>query len=231
VASCVGRSRATLATSLPVRRGHEKPTQGASGRRTEHHHGKRCAPDQLEQVRRGLAHREGSHHGPDGHPAGASEPGGDHLHGRRIHSRQKEPREEPADESDGISGRNHQGGIGQSCQQSRQREVPAGRDDVGEIQQRSRCGSRNEPELDQRGEPPDLAGTQPPTLLQHRRGGTGCEPSGHTQEYSHRNEGQHAPAAPIGIARQRHTIFRITNQRFAGLSARRLIYQGNQAAP
>ena len=78
-------------------------------------------------------------------------------------------------------------------------------------------------------------GAQVPTALKFRSHRTRGEPDGHPEKDRQGDEGQSTPATRVAIpdadALQEEPIFLITNHRFAGLSANRLMYHGNQAVP
>jgi hypothetical protein len=107
------------------------------------------------------------------------------------------------------------------------------------IRERDQEPSGHEAQLDQCREPPHLTGTQVPAALQLRGDRARGEPDGHSEENRQRDEGESAPAAGISVGVaigvsvgvQENTNFFPTNHRFAGLSAKRLIYHGNQAVP
>ncbi len=178
--------------TVAVAEAHQHRGDCGAGRRDGHHLAK-AAEEGEHQVRRRLAHGERPDHGADRQPARRAEPGGDHLHGRRVDAGQEEAGEEAEGQGRLVAGGDDDGGVGQGPEGCGGGEVGAVRQDVGQVERGGHGGARHEADLDGGGEPAGLGRRKPPERGQLGRDGAGGEPEGHPQQLGAAEEQEDPP--------------------------------------
>ncbi len=187
--------------AVAVSEGHQQRCQQGPGRGGQHHPREAHVVEGADQVGGGLAHRQGAHHRADGQSPGRTEPGRDHLHGRRVDPGQEEAGQKTPDQSRAVTGDEDQQGVGHCAEQGRGGEEDPRGDDVGQVQDRRQQGAGHESELDHGREPGALIGRETPQHLQAGSHRAGREPERHAQQFGGTEQGQDAPAGRMGIGR------------------------------
>ena len=114
------------------------------------------------QIRRSLTDGEGSDDHADGEAALGSKPGRDHLHRWRIDAGQTKPGQEPEYQRALEPRRGENSSVRDRAEKRRGAEKSTGRNEIGEVQHRRRCGAAHETQLHDGGEPTRLAGAEAP---------------------------------------------------------------------
>jgi len=142
-------------------------------------------------------------HGPDREPASRPEPRRDHLHGRRVDAGQEESGGEAENQRRRIAGVENQDGVRRPRQDRGRGEVPAGGDDVRDVEGGGHGGARHEADLHGRGEPSGLTDAQAPQLSKLRRHRARREPHRHPE---HLGQGEEPEDPPALVRLIRHDV-------------------------
>src|SRR5687767_16011064 len=120
----------------------------------------------MKQIGHCLAGGQRADHGAYREAPASTKPGGDHLEGRRIDASEKGSRDEARCKRELVARSCCQRGIRESGQDRRDREVPACRYYVSEVEYRRRRCPGHEADLHDGGEPARLAWAQRPASLE-----------------------------------------------------------------
>src|SRR5579862_3747152 len=156
-------------------------------------------PQGMYQVGGRLAHGERTDHGPNRQASAGAEPGGDHLHRRRVDAGEEEAGREAARQGRPVPGGEEERAVGQRAEGRRDGEQQARRHDVGEVEERGAGGAGDEAELDDGGEPGGLRGAQAPARGELGRDGAGREPQRHPEQLGGGEQAEHAPARGMRV--------------------------------
>ena len=153
----------------------------------------RCTGEGLHEVGERFAHRERTDDGSHGEATPGAKPGGDHLHRGRVHTGEKDAREQPPAEGRCERGGGEYERIRRGGGNRRYGEKTARRHDVGEVEQRGTRRAQHEAQLHRGCEPGRLACGERPECLVLGRHRTGGEPQRHTEELGQGERDEHAP--------------------------------------
>ena len=152
-----------------------------------------------------LADGERADDGADREPAPRAEPGGRHLHRRRIDAGEEESGGEPRSERRLVAGQRRAARRWPAApRRARAAKSAPRRHDVGEVEQRrQRRAARRSPSCTIVVSHAASLARERPRAREHRRHGARREPERHAEQLGGREQGEHAPARGVRVAGRR----------------------------